>query len=724
MQLKTFGKVCLADCGFSRPKPLLLLAYLTIEGPQSRAALAQLFWNTKNGKASLSVVLSQFKKECSVRVLSDQPGIDPLPSLITCDAQALLEAIERRDLERVLELYQGSFLHDFGKPLADLELSGELLDWVLEKREFYAAKVQNLLLEASENLLNDGDTKRAQLLAERAYNLPDAPELEPAMLSTLQRVLGRTNSDVAVKLERTIKDNLADLPEHAQRVFLALSLQEKINLTIVRNALELPLTEVARAQEDLFMVGLIDAEVKVTAPDLASNWLLTHSSQRLGLLIALARVTPPEDAFLYYQQLYQLTQGFGGIGDFQRARTAYCAQAKSAMDRLEFTRVITLLEPLFTAQKTLDAEPHPESTFLLSYALERTGRFKDAFDVISTLPDAQETPNTIALKSNLLWRIGKNTEAKTTAERALEADLEWFWAKATAHNTLGYLASSSGDFTEATSSFKKSASLYQVAGDKNRWVGALNNYAVELTKSVEHAQKLKEPLIDITLIRQKAMTAYHFTLDALEQTAITNDGLRAKVFLNLGSLYYNQNQFDQAETMYKQADHYAKKIELVDVIAQLNLNFGLIYLHRNQKDDAKQFLRISIEAASKTGDMATRILALSHLSVIQDDVDDAEVVLEIIKSQMDVSKDAFAVYGEILRKHFSDAMACNRATEATRILKKAKNFCQKFNLFESANLIQEKIQDITRGAQVDPNTSEITNIFEQFTYKRMTEHAF
>jgi tetratricopeptide (TPR) repeat protein len=725
VQLKTFGKVRLADCGFSRPKPLLLLAYLTLEGPQERAKLARLFWNGKNGKASLSVVLSQFKKECAVQVLSDQPGIDPLPSLIACDAPALLEATEHQNVERALELYQGSFLQDLSKPLDDLELSGELLDWVLEKREWYAAKMQNLLLDASERALSAGDVKGAQTFAERAYNLPDAPELEPAMLSKLQRILGRTTSDVTVKLERTIKANLADLPDGAQRVFLALSIQEKINLTIVRAALELPLTEVARAQEDLFMAGLIDTDAKVTAPDLASNWLRTHSSERFGLLIALARATPPEDAFSYYEQLYQLTQGFGGIGDFQRAHTAYCAQAKSAMDRLEFARAITLLEPVFAVQKTLDAEPHSQSCFLLSYALERTGRFKDAFEVISTLPAAKETPNTIALKSNLLWRIGKNPEARAAAEQALEGDLEWLWAKATAHNTLGYLASSSGDFTEAASSFKKSASLYRMAGDQHRWVGALNNYANELSKTAERAEGVHKSPSDVQVLRAEAIAAYGEALQALDHLVGANDALRARILINMGLLVQGQKEFVKAEGLYKEAQTYLGNTKPLGLLAHLHYNLGTVYYKLERNDESKRELESAIELASSAGDMVTKMIAMARLGVLEDNEDDIVLIAEMLQSSKNAefSRKAFSRYGQMLREHFENAIRAQKSIELRRILVKLQDFYQKFELLEKAREIGETIADINNGSTLEFNNAKINGLFENLTYEYAVKHA-
>ena len=44
MQLVTLGSLAWPGVSLTRPKPLLLLAYLALEEPQSRRDLAHLFW--------------------------------------------------------------------------------------------------------------------------------------------------------------------------------------------------------------------------------------------------------------------------------------------------------------------------------------------------------------------------------------------------------------------------------------------------------------------------------------------------------------------------------------------------------------------------------------------------------------------------------------------------------------------------------------------------------
>ena len=211
MHLLTLGKVRLENCTFSRPKPLLLLSYVTLEGPQERRKLAELFWegDTQKNLGKLSVVLSQFKKE-GAEVFPDKSGIDPLPSLIKSDVHEFLEALEQNYLTKALEIYQGPFLHDLGKSLDDLEISDEILDWVLEKREFLADKAQKAMLELAEQMLSD-HPKEARGLAERAYQLAEAPEMEPQRASHLQHVLAQTQSILSKQFNVTTKANLDEL---------------------------------------------------------------------------------------------------------------------------------------------------------------------------------------------------------------------------------------------------------------------------------------------------------------------------------------------------------------------------------------------------------------------------------------------------------------------------------------------------------------------------------
>lgn len=63
MLLRTLGGLELTGTVFTRPKPLLLLAYLALEGPQERRFLADLFFlETGDPLNLLAVTLSRLRK--------------------------------------------------------------------------------------------------------------------------------------------------------------------------------------------------------------------------------------------------------------------------------------------------------------------------------------------------------------------------------------------------------------------------------------------------------------------------------------------------------------------------------------------------------------------------------------------------------------------------------------------------------------------------------------
>ncbi|MER3483420.1 MAG: hypothetical protein C4332_10020 [Meiothermus sp.] len=94
--------------------------------------------------------------------------------------------------------------------------------------------------------------------------------MEPALLSRVQGLLSQTGSDLRGRVSSAAKASLEDLSPAAQRVFLALALQEEPNLGIVRSALELSLGELSQAHETLLLSGLIDPDNRVLAEGTAS----------------------------------------------------------------------------------------------------------------------------------------------------------------------------------------------------------------------------------------------------------------------------------------------------------------------------------------------------------------------------------------------------------------------------------------------------------------------
>jgi predicted ATPase len=197
MYLHTLGGLRLEGSAFSRPKPLLLLAYLALEGSQPRSRLAELFFmETSDGKNSLSRALTYLRKEVPGVIEADNKKVW---TTVSCDAAELLNLTDSKQFEKCLKLYQGAFAVAVDY---DLELSGELEEWFYATREILAAKARNAFLALGEQEASKGNFSQAAHLAEKAYRLKEAAELEPDDFGRLYNLLYAGNSPLATEVKK------------------------------------------------------------------------------------------------------------------------------------------------------------------------------------------------------------------------------------------------------------------------------------------------------------------------------------------------------------------------------------------------------------------------------------------------------------------------------------------------------------------------------------------
>ena len=707
MRLITFGRVALENCSFSRPKPLLLLAYLAVEGSQERSTLANLFWaegKDKQKLVKLSVILNQFKKEGAAEVVPNKAGINPLPTLVSCDAIDFLEALETKDLKGALKLYQDSFLQSLGRNWEKLDLSPELFDWITLKREYFADKAREAMLMLAEQALVGNEIAEVRLWAEKAQGLNDASEAGPELLARLQKLLSAASGNNAATAGQA-QQYLENLSDMALQVFLALSLQDLPNLAIVRTALKLSPSDIARAQEELILAGFIDNDTNVKAAGLAKNWFDKYPKEHFSLLISLARATPPENSFAIYQQVYKQTQGFGGIGDMPKARKAYALKARNLIEESSFTKAAELLASIRKVAEVLDIEPESEIRFLEAYALERIGNYKDGLKLLEGLNESLYTPDIVALKATLLWRRGRLTEAKEFAEHALQSGLEWSWAKATAMNTFGYLAHAEEDFSGAIPYFKKAASFYQLTSDKSRWVGALNNYATTLDKLANESEEQNQDENLIFQLKEDTEHAYQEALSALDQIT-DNPPMRARILLNLGLLWVRRENWSKAEAYYLKASEVAEQIEVNEIAATIQLNLGYMYSEQKQVTKAKECLNKAIDMAQQMGEFCLQGIAMANLAYMNNDLNSMEVALELLE-QSD-SKEETTIYQQsyerMLKRSLEKVLLANNVKEAQSLLKKLEALYQE----------QERLADLAKVRDTMLTINNLANLKEHY----------
>lgn len=137
-----------------------LLVYLAVERRVSRELLTTVFWpesDTENARHALRKSLYQLKKAVRgdwVESLSHDLAVS---DDIRIDVHEFANAIERKDLDRAVELYRGPFLD--GIHLADLS-SWE--SWVDSKRALFAREFRQTCRDLIEAKRLRGDLRGGQ----------------------------------------------------------------------------------------------------------------------------------------------------------------------------------------------------------------------------------------------------------------------------------------------------------------------------------------------------------------------------------------------------------------------------------------------------------------------------------------------------------------------------------------------------------------------------------
>ncbi len=194
MLLRTLGGLRLEGAAFGRPKPLLLLAYLAMEGPRDRRFLSRLFWPAAPAPmTNLRTALSQLNKGAPGAVRSDAAR---LSTALEVDAKAVLDGASFRLEGELEDVYPGPFLEGVHLP----DWGAELEEWVFSTRELVAETVRSQVLDHAEELARRGQAQLAARRAEQAYRLPGAPEPTPETLDRAYALMVAGGNAYAAKL--------------------------------------------------------------------------------------------------------------------------------------------------------------------------------------------------------------------------------------------------------------------------------------------------------------------------------------------------------------------------------------------------------------------------------------------------------------------------------------------------------------------------------------------
>lgn len=202
MYLRTLGQAALEGSRLKRPKPLLLLGYLALEGATARPHLRELFWATAAKPAdSLRVALGQIR-EAAPGALSEEGEVVGLA--LPSDVGELLEAF-RRQPQRIPELYRGEFFSGLRLEKGDAALE----NWLLQAREKLAAQVQSRLLALGEEEWAGQQVDAASERIRQIYAATGTKGLEAGELQRLRRLAAATNHELVGVLEKESRGDVA-----------------------------------------------------------------------------------------------------------------------------------------------------------------------------------------------------------------------------------------------------------------------------------------------------------------------------------------------------------------------------------------------------------------------------------------------------------------------------------------------------------------------------------
>lgn len=149
-----------------RPKPLLLLAYVAMEGPKDRQHLAELFFpHAIDQRDALSTTLRRLRSE--VGLIEEDGAI--VGSRAPCDARRVQYLLDKGQLVEATREYGAPFLLGF-----NTRVGAELEEWVYSLRESLAERVRLAHLFLAEQFVRERLLETAAHHLERANDVPGA----------------------------------------------------------------------------------------------------------------------------------------------------------------------------------------------------------------------------------------------------------------------------------------------------------------------------------------------------------------------------------------------------------------------------------------------------------------------------------------------------------------------------------------------------------------------
>lgn len=389
-------------------------------------------------------------------------------------------------------------------------------------------------------------------------------------------------------VREALEARLVRLDPQARQLFLALCLFDEPDPLALREALGLTGPELAQALEALVGLAFAEPGGRIRIRSAAQQYQEAHPAETARTAVRLARTLSPLEA----HPLWQRARALWEPADLPQVGQAYRAWASELLRR-GF--------PKRAAEMLLEAPVEPATLLLRARALERAQQYPEGLELLEGL---EATPEVLALRGAILWRLGRTQEAKEVSEKALQGSEG---ARAEALNTLALLASLAGQHAEAASLLRRSASLWLLLGDRARRAGALNNLAIAQSELGEDAE-----------------AAFGEALEA----AGDDLALRARTLINLGRVREGRSDREGAVEAYREAATLAQEAGALGTAARAWNNLGALE-HPVRPQAAREAYQRSLALARQAGEKLLLATALVNLAELTHDREALEEALRL-----------------------------------------------------------------------------------------------
>lgn len=390
-----------------------------------------------------------------------------------------------------------------------------------------------------------------------------------------------------------LETRLLSLSPEARTLFIALALQDKPDLPLVRKGLGWVPSMFMKSLDALMVAGLVEASGRVRVGSSVLGYLEARPNEVQTIALQLARTLAPLQAY----PLYQKSRTIWEEADLVRVKQAYLAWAEALLHR-GF--------PAQAVEALTHAPMDDEVQLTKADILLRANRFGD---VLVTLKGLPESPRYFAIQGEALYRLGKQEEARRAANEAFKGSTA---DKAQAQHILAKIALSSRQFEEAEKLFQRAGTLWAAIGRHYRWAEALNGQAVAKSLYSGHAEEVFK--------------------EALKEAG-DNTQARALILTNLGRGYMREKNWDEANKCFQEALNLAVNVGALYIVSLAWNQIGVMHDRRNQRTEAKQAFLKALEFAHKTGDQEAIGRLMANMAEVSNDMEawqDAIIFLESV----------------------------------------------------------------------------------------------